>query len=234
MRRRGFTLIEILVVLAIIAVLAAMLFPVFARAREKARQASCQSNLRQLGLAAQMYAEDCDGVNVPTNQPQAGVASNGIWWMMLLQPYTRNLQILDCPSCSDRGWCGMGECEGYIGQVYWRYRGGYGINWGFYCDGDAWPPTGRYTTPAGQGESLVADSADTILMSDSRCVVSAPGLYGGRGHFRFDPERADRHNDAANYLFCDGHVKWLKTYHRSSDSYAYEVVCGMWTPWEGD
>jgi prepilin-type processing-associated H-X9-DG protein len=154
--------------------------------------------------------------------------------MMALQPWMRNLQILDCSSFRDRDWCTMGGCEGFNGQKHWRYRGGYGINWGFYCDGDAWPPTGSYSTPAGRSEAQIADTADTILMADSKCVVAAPGLRGGPGHFRFDPERADRHNDGANYLFCDGHVKWLKGYHRPSDTYAYEVVCGMWTPQEGD
>src|SRR5437660_1778673 len=59
-QRRAFTLIELLVVIAIIAILAAILFPVFAQAREKARQATCQSNLRQIGMAVQMYAQDFD------------------------------------------------------------------------------------------------------------------------------------------------------------------------------
>jgi prepilin-type processing-associated H-X9-DG protein len=179
-----------------------------------------------------MYAQDYDGTYVPTNLPVSGVPGNGIWWMILLQPYMRNLNLLDCPSFSDRAWCRMDDCEANIGQVWWRYRGGYGINWGFYCDGDAWPPTGPYSTPAGRGESAVEDVAGTILMVDSKCVVSSPGLRGGGGHFRFDPERADRHNDGCNYLFCDGHVKWLKSYHRATDTQT-RLVCGMWTP-EGD
>ena len=61
----GFTLIELLVVIAIIAILAAILFPVFAQAREKARQASCVSNLKQLGVAMRMYQDDYDGVHIP-------------------------------------------------------------------------------------------------------------------------------------------------------------------------
>src|SRR5947208_16218835 len=59
-QKRGFTLIELLVVIAIIAILAAILFPVFAQAREKARQTTCLSNLKQLGLGFRMYLQDYD------------------------------------------------------------------------------------------------------------------------------------------------------------------------------
>ena len=89
--RRGFTLIELLVVIAIIAILAAILFPVFARAREKARQTSCLSNVKQITLSALMYAQDYDET-LPFGH------SYGFWWYQVLQPYANNEQIFYCPS----------------------------------------------------------------------------------------------------------------------------------------
>jgi prepilin-type N-terminal cleavage/methylation domain-containing protein/prepilin-type processing-associated H-X9-DG protein len=232
--RRGFTLIELLVVIAIIAILAAILFPVFARAREKARQASCQSNLKQIGLANAMYATDYDQFFVPVARPVSGVPGNGVWWMILLQPYIKNIQVLDCPSYSGGGWCSMGACEGNAGQRYWRYNGGYGINWGAYFAGQVWPPTGWYSTPAGAKESDIPDVAGTILVTESNCVVAAPGTLTSPGHSTFDPEIVKRHNDGFNVLFCDGHVKWLRTYRRATDTGAYAPVPGMWTRQEAD
>lgn len=97
--RRGFTLIELLVVIAIIAILAAILFPVFARARDKARQATCLSNLRQMGVAFVMYSSDYDETYpiVPN-------------WKTLLQPYIKNTAINVCPSRKSLPW--------YYGQGY--------------------------------------------------------------------------------------------------------------------
>jgi prepilin-type N-terminal cleavage/methylation domain-containing protein/prepilin-type processing-associated H-X9-DG protein len=101
--RRGFTLIELLVVIAIIAILAAILFPVFAQAREKARQTSCLSNEKQIGLAVLMYTQDFD-----ENFPIAGVYDwNGNppdnYWPTRIAPYIKNLQALRCPSDSVPG-----------------------------------------------------------------------------------------------------------------------------------
>ena len=94
--KKGFTLIELLVVIAIIAILAAILFPVFAQAREKARQSSCSSNLKQLATANLMYAQDYDETF------SIGLGSD--WWMdtwiRTTQPYVKNFQVYRCPSDS--------------------------------------------------------------------------------------------------------------------------------------
>jgi prepilin-type N-terminal cleavage/methylation domain-containing protein/prepilin-type processing-associated H-X9-DG protein len=100
----GFTLIELLVVIAIIAILAAILFPVFAQAREKARQTSCLSNLKQITLGIIMYAQDFDGttaVNRDCSNPGGPVCVTGRavrGWVDLVQPYVKNYDIYRCPS----------------------------------------------------------------------------------------------------------------------------------------
>src|SRR5213083_1134225 len=95
----GFTLIELLVVIAIIAILAAILFPAFAMARENARRASCQSNLKQIGLGIIQYNQDYDDTMPPSyatpiNDPYPYGGSgntNGVWlWMHIIAPYTKS------------------------------------------------------------------------------------------------------------------------------------------------
>jgi prepilin-type N-terminal cleavage/methylation domain-containing protein/prepilin-type processing-associated H-X9-DG protein len=94
MRSRGFTLIELLVVIAIIAILAAILFPVFARAREKARQSSCLSNVKQISVGVLMYAQDYDET-MPLNRIDFDYS-----YMFFILPYVNNAQVFDCPSQS--------------------------------------------------------------------------------------------------------------------------------------
>jgi prepilin-type N-terminal cleavage/methylation domain-containing protein len=101
MRRNGFTLIELLVVIAIIAILAAILFPVFAQAREKARQTQCLSNMRQMGLAVQMYLQDFDE-RFPLDSHTGSGAS---WtWLFTLEPYTKTRLLYRCPSDPSTNW----------------------------------------------------------------------------------------------------------------------------------
>ena len=99
MQRRGFTLIELLVVIAIIAILAAILFPVFARAREKARQTSCLSNLKQLGIGWMMYVQDYDEMCPAVYfRPPSGT----VYYFNYLEPYLKNTDVLLCPSMDAR------------------------------------------------------------------------------------------------------------------------------------
>src|ERR1700733_14163574 len=91
--KKGFTLIELLVVIAIIAILAAILFPVFAQAREKARQTSCASNLKQLGLAYVQYVQDYDEL-----MPSAISGSSWEGWAGLIYPYVKSTGVYSCLS----------------------------------------------------------------------------------------------------------------------------------------
>jgi prepilin-type N-terminal cleavage/methylation domain-containing protein/prepilin-type processing-associated H-X9-DG protein len=103
--RKGFTLIELLVVIAIIAILAAILFPVFAQAREKARQASCISNLKQLTMGFVMYAQDYDetfpswnwAVNYSGGSGNPNNNATTLWCNAIF-PYVKNAQVYNCPS----------------------------------------------------------------------------------------------------------------------------------------
>jgi len=92
----GFTLIELLVVIAIIAILAAILFPVFASAREKSRQISCASNMKQLGMAFQLYAEDNDETIAQGCDHSPGYFT-GPGWAGQIYPYLRSASVFTCP-----------------------------------------------------------------------------------------------------------------------------------------
>src|SRR6266480_1485598 len=110
MKRTGFTLIELLVVIAIIAILAAILFPVFAQAREKARQATCLSNLKQIGLGMMMYAQDYDEILCNSHYCTDGTSSCAealkVRWRNAIDPYMKNNNVRGCPSAL--GISGMG------------------------------------------------------------------------------------------------------------------------------
>ena len=120
-RRAAFTLVELLVVVAIIAILAAILFPVFARARENARRSSCSSNLKQLGLGLRQYAQDYDGRVIIGDvtghyNGQMNQRFRHVLWMDVVYPYVKSEQIFNCPS--------EGKTHLPGGQQPWQSPGG--------------------------------------------------------------------------------------------------------------
>ncbi len=198
--KRGFTLIELLVVIAIIAILAAILFPVFARAREKARQTSCLSNLKQMGLAMLMYAQDYDevfvgmsgGAILPTPVVPGNTTFNyhpsyGYFncWSNLIYPYINNVQIFLCPSTT---W----SCY----QVAYGLPS-YGAN-----------PAGGYVTMFG----TPGPSQGDIKRPSEILMITEKGGGGGCQYLLSTQYYACRrsHNDGGNIAFFDGHSKWLK------------------------
>lgn len=223
MRRYAFTLIELLVVIAIIAILAAILFPVFAKAREKARQTACLSNIRQMGLATAMYREDYDGVNCRhrlcpdrAGDPLCFNASptqisgpNEIWWA----PYD-NAQPPE-PALPSSAYVGIkaGMLQPYVKNLaifrcpsYPQGQVGYAMS--YITDGPMGKPDGFIVNPT---VLFVWDHARTPGCADTRAHLPdtpwtpfPPSADTKHTHYPF------RHNDGFNGLRYDGGAKFRK------------------------
>ncbi len=203
MRAKGFTLIELLVVIAIIAILAAILFPVFARAREKARQTSCLSNVKQMGLGFLMYAQDYDET-LPAGNSYAGIG----WWGNAIAPYVKNTQIFYCPSKNS------------------NYPG-YGVSWPNIMSDTS--GGGRVACSLG----AIDAPADALMFAEAERVSGAAivWLYSCRRvPFGTSTDGAEyatnlipvpgRHNGGNNVGFCDGHSKWIATSTMCNNSWS--------------
>ncbi len=190
-RRGGFTLIELLVVIAVIAILASILFPVFSQAREKARQTTCMSQLRQIGLAIGMYRTDWD-CYVPKN-------SGGIPWLDavpggrgLLDPYVRSGQPLKCPSRLRP-------------EARYAVNGWNGVHFGR-----------PETSPEGHTDAEVSQPSSTLIAWEHQIDAEDCEL-GQRGGDAFRPDAAagvshwdSAHHGGFNAIWCDGRVKRMR------------------------
>ena len=207
MRRSGFTLIELLVVIAIIAILAAILFPVFAKAREKAKQASCQSNLKQLTLGVLMYVGDYDERFPCTPFWKCGRPENNYTsrWYVLIQPYVKNEQIFSCPGSSfSAGW--PYPAVGWSGSMV-NYGQG---NWAECHDQDPYEERGfnisQYRTPA--NSICLCDSAHRNDGSSRWEKIAYANMCSVGCNMQNAIDDNTRHSGGSNIAFVDGHVKW--------------------------
>ncbi|MCC7491180.1 MAG: DUF1559 domain-containing protein [Fimbriimonadaceae bacterium] len=208
--RRGFTLIELLVVIAIIAILAAILFPVFAKAREKARQSSCSSNVKQIGTALMQYTQDYD-----ERYPQYTGGLTGVTGPALLGagtltpqdkifPYINSRQVYVCPSSTVAGY----SAYGYHSQLMaGAAMASINSPAGTVVFAEAANISAATAAGACTGYAAAGNSHWEVLFPFSPTGGAASAYYTGASGYR----RVDsRHNEGLNVAFGDGHVKWTK------------------------
>ncbi len=215
----GFTLIEILVVVAVIGILAAILFPVLARTRENARRASCQSNLRQIGLGLQQYLQDYDGT-----YPNVSFGSSGLGapyqyvgayrWMDAIYPYTKSEQLFVCPSAN---------AFKYKLRTLDEY-GGYAYNGAYFTAATPTvpdtktPPCSKWDKGYGVKDAQNEVPTQTIWVSEgngnfeiSWSETVDPEINAGEprtfGPYGLTDMIVERHLRTVGVLWCDGHVK---------------------------
>lgn len=184
-RRSGFTLIELLVVIAIIAILAAILFPVFAKAREKARETTCLSNVKELTLGMLMYIQDHDGYFPLAYYYGSDLSGGGMSWAAAINPYVKQKMeegIWWCPSS------GLTKWGGHSAYIH------YGLN--ALIDWSNHPPSMHETEI--ESPSMKVAMGETVYT----------GTYGWYNWFGFTSSHARySHNERQNLGFCDGHAK---------------------------
>ncbi|MHB9036694.1 MAG: prepilin-type N-terminal cleavage/methylation domain-containing protein [Armatimonadota bacterium] len=196
----GFTLIELLVVIAIIAILAAILFPVFTAAKEKGKQASCASNMKQITTGTLIYVDD-NGGRFPT------IIWGKIWeppyyHYVGIQKYLRSASVVRCPSQAYKG-------PGYFLNCNYASPTGVGSLWGLDATGVA----GWEQCFAGAGLGAIKRSTRVIMINDTTCDEGsgkgAATIYGL--FYPYYHGKSGMHSGGFNFGFCDGHCKWINT-----------------------
>ncbi len=222
-RGKAFTLIEILVVLGILVLLAAILFPTMARVRENGRSASCTSNLRQIGMGLMQYAEDYNGYHpiagsvVAWDATDPGTGNNG--WMQQMQSYIKSQQVFHCPSDGNSPYSYFLSARvAYLDAGEFAAVNTKQIQYpsAFVVAGDTFSkPPG--TVPPAEPDKFDSQDADKDDYSQN-CVG---------GETNGTPAMAwDRHNGGQNIAFADGHIKRFRAYDPQLMTFRYGEMHG--------
>jgi len=230
---RGFTLIELLVVIAIIAILAAILFPVFAKVREKARQTSCLSNEKQIGLAFEQYVEDYDELWPSGDAVTATGEVPGTGWASTVYPYIKSTQLYKCPDDST----GNGP-ETANGLFPTAVSYGFNSNLAHASDAQLQAPASTVSLFEVQGVtaniptsySTDAINGDGVGISTTALTNNTNASFAGNGSVNYGAVYATGdmggrtgltnvgqftngnalHTGGTNFLLADGHAKWFR------------------------
>ncbi len=217
-----FTLIELLVVIAIIAILAAMLLPALAKAREKARAASCVSNLKQLGLALAMYTEDNEGTMIDArtnvvntnaggwpvnmdNYDKNSFGTNTLYWGIGIYTYVGDKKNFGCPNAGDVDNYPSGSVDGLLtGLSNYNKYSTYGYPGCFFQGGKK---IGIVKNPS---ETVYSeDTFEQLFDNNGDMPFEDMTQWGGTAARRY---QYFRHNDIGNVCWLDGHVSGIKNY----------------------
>jgi len=240
--RAGFTLIELLVVIAIIALLAAILFPVFGRVREKSRQASCSSNLKQLGLAIIQYSQDNDEY-----MPAEDVfdSSHGNWeaysWREMIYPYVKSSQIFLCPTNTSTDTDYLSD---WVTNTH-TYGGNPPISTDYVCNtnyarnanrpgknsGDG--PFAEQLQPGGSSTpvliSQMPNPSQTIALLENADLTHSYDNLDITNSGTYLTDLWAGHSSFTNYAFVDGHVKAYKPFQTLSTADGGAASVNPWT-----